>query len=75
MIKKELEETEAQLDRLNEIGNGTNLTDEELQGLGIHVKNIMEFNATLELSAPKDVSKMYNFVSFGRRCSALFQLY
>ena len=30
---------------------------------GIHVKNVMEFTATLELSAPKDISKMYNFVS------------
>ena len=27
------------------------------------MKNVMEFTATLELSAPKDVSKMYNFVS------------
>ena len=34
-----------------------------LQARGIHVKNVMEFTATLELSAPRDVSKMYNFVS------------
>jgi hypothetical protein len=34
-----------------------------VQEKGIHVKNVMEFTATLELSAPRDVSKMYNFVS------------
>jgi len=65
-IKKELEETEAQLERLDEVervvgDNEDEDVDELLQSAGIHVKNIMEFNATLELSAPRDVSKMYNF--------------
>jgi len=65
-IKKELEETEAQLEKLDEVeravgDNEDEDMDELLQSAGIHVKNIMEFNATLELSAPRDVSKMYNF--------------
>merc|ERR1711892_1200854 len=37
------------------------MTAEELANAGIHVTNIMEFSATIELSAPKDISKMYNF--------------
>jgi len=65
-IKKELEETEAQLEKLDEMerthgDNQDEDMDEVLQNAGIHVLNIMEFNATLELSAPRDVSKMYNF--------------
>ena len=34
-----------------------------LQDAGIHITNVMEFSATIELSAPKDLAKMYNFVS------------
>ena len=30
--------------------------------MGIQITNVMEFSATIELSAPKDMSKMYNFV-------------
>ena len=33
------------------------------QDAGIHITNVMEFSATIELSAPKDLAKMYNFVS------------
>ena len=31
--------------------------------MGIQITNVMEFSATIELSAPKDMAKMYNFVS------------
>ena len=34
------------------------------QDAGIHVGQVMQFACTLELSAPKDLAKMYNFVSF-----------
>jgi hypothetical protein len=37
------------------------------QDAGIHVSNVMEFACTLELSAPKDLAKMYNFVSRSSR--------
>merc|ERR1711892_1438807 len=37
------------------------MTVQELADAGIHITNIMEYSATLELSAPKDMSKMYNF--------------
>ena len=30
--------------------------------MGIQITNVMEFSATIELSAPKDMAKMYNFV-------------
>ena len=33
------------------------------QDAGIHVGQVMQFACTLELSAPKDLAKMYNFVS------------
>ena len=33
------------------------------QDAGIHITNVMEFSATIELSAPKDLAKLYNFVS------------
>ena len=32
------------------------------QDAGIHITNVMEFSATIELSAPKDLAKLYNFV-------------
>merc|ERR1719500_2769272 len=37
------------------------MTLEELADAGIHITNVMEFSATIELSAPKDLAKMYNF--------------
>ena len=30
--------------------------------MGIQITNVMEFSATIELSAPKDMAKLYNFV-------------
>ncbi|XP_023322261.1 uncharacterized protein LOC111696763 [Eurytemora carolleeae] len=69
MIIRELEATENQLKELDRIeeNNGNpfhgdlSFSPEDLAARGIFVKNVMEFTATLELSAPKDVSKMYNF--------------
>merc|ERR1719412_1390792 len=37
------------------------MTLQELADAGIHITNVMEFSATIELSAPKDLAKMYNF--------------
>ena len=34
-----------------------------MKDAGIHITNVMEFSATIELSAPKDLAKLYNFVS------------
>ena len=31
--------------------------------MGIQITNVMDYSATVVLSPPKDVSKMYNFVS------------
>jgi len=67
VIQRQIEATNAQLDTLEQMeknGNpldGVSMTAEELANAGIHVTNIMEFSATIELSAPKDISKMYNF--------------
>jgi len=67
MIQRQIESTNAQLETLEKMemnGNplaGVSMTAQELAAAGIHVTNIMEFSATIELSAPKDVSKMYNF--------------
>jgi len=67
VIQRQIEATNAQLETLEKMeaaGNsldGVTMTEEELLDAGIHVMNIMEFSATIELSAPKDISKMYNF--------------
>jgi len=68
MISKELQATETQIQELENMENGggpvfdgMSLSPEDLAARGIHVKNVMEFTATLELSAPKDLAKMYNF--------------
>jgi len=65
VIQRQLESTNAQLETLDAMeasGNPINgMTEEELAEAGIHICNVMEFSATIELSAPKDVSKMYNF--------------
>jgi len=63
VIQRQIEATNAQLETLERMeasGNPT-MTEEELMDAGIHITNVMEFSATIELSAPKDVSKMYNF--------------
>eukprot|EP00092_Neocalanus_flemingeri_P088159 GFUD01111359.1.p1 GENE.GFUD01111359.1~~GFUD01111359.1.p1 ORF type:complete len:191 (+),score=52.60 GFUD01111359.1:58-573(+) len=68
VIQRQIEATNAQLETLeqmekngNPLLNGASMTVEQLADAGIHVTNIMEFSATIELSAPKDISKMYNF--------------
>ena len=33
------------------------------KAMGIQITNFMDYSATVVLSPPKDVSKMYNFVS------------
>jgi len=62
VIQRQIEATNAQLETLEKMeAAGNSMTEEELLDAGIHVMNIMEFSATIELSAPKDISKMYNF--------------
>merc|ERR1719435_685348 len=67
VIQRQLESTNAQLEKLDAMeasGNpleGVNMTEAELREAGIHITNVMEFSANIELSAPRDVSKMYNF--------------
>jgi len=64
VIQQKIDETEAQIEKLDlmETGAGMNeMTLEELADAGIHITNVMEFSATIELSAPKDLAKMYNF--------------
>ena len=66
VIQKKIDETEAQIEKLEKMETGAGLNDmtlEELEDAGIHITNVMEFSATIELSAPKDLAKMYNFVS------------
>lgn len=66
VIQRSIDETEAQMEMLDqmeteggETGEGFNM--QELLDMGIQITNVMEFSATIELSAPKDMSKMYNF--------------
>jgi len=70
VIQRQLESTNAQLETLDKMEASGNpfagagaggMTVQELADAGIHITNIMEYSATLELSAPKDMSKMYNF--------------
>jgi len=69
VIQRQIEKTEAQLETLeamerncgNLLEGMMDLSPEALEAAGIHVTNVMQFNATLELSAPRDVSKLYNF--------------
>jgi len=69
MIARELEATEKKIEALegietsqdNPLNGDLTLSPEALAARGIHVTNVMEFTATLELSAPKDLAKMYNF--------------
>jgi len=69
MIARELQATENQIQELekmegtdsNPFGEDFDFSPEALAARGIHVKNVMEFTATLELSAPRDASKLYNF--------------
>jgi len=70
VIQRQIEQTEAQMERLEAMEGdmeaagadgqqGFNL--QELEEMGIQITNVMEFSATIELSAPKDMSKLYNF--------------
>jgi len=62
VIQKKIEETEAQIERLEMMDSGMkDMTLQELADAGIHITNVMEFSATIELSAPKDLAKLYNF--------------
>ena len=45
------------------------------QDAGIHITNVMEFSATIELSAPKDLAKMYNFVRRSSMINIFLTLY
>lgn len=67
VIQRQIEQTQAEMERLEAMegslgeagGQGFNL--QQLEEMGIQITNVMEFSATIELSAPKDMSKMYNF--------------
>jgi len=68
VIQRQIETTEAQLEAMEKMeeegGGGDMLDDATVQALkdaGIHVGQVMQFACTLELSAPKDLAKMYNF--------------
>jgi len=62
VIQQKIEETEAQIERLEKMDSGMKeMTLQELADAGIHITNVMEFSATIELSAPKDLAKLYNF--------------
>lgn len=66
VIRRQIEATEAQLETLEgmEGEEGDMLDEATMQALkdaGIHVGQVMEFACTLELSAPKDLAKLYNF--------------
>jgi len=65
VIRRQIETTQAQLEHLESMEDCGDMLDEStvqaLKDAGIHVTNVMQFTATLELSAPKDLAKMYNF--------------
>lgn len=67
VIQRQIETTEAQLETLDQMEKDDTMdmldeaTVQALKDAGIHVTNVMEFTATLELSAPKDFAKLYNF--------------
>merc|ERR1712066_185049 len=66
VIQRQIETTEAQLEAMEKMEEaaGEMLDDATVQALkdaGIHVGQVMQFACTLELSAPKDLAKMYNF--------------
>merc|ERR1719445_23999 len=66
VIQRQIETTEAQLEAMEKLeeASGDMLDDATVQALkdaGIHVGQVMQFACTLELSAPKDLAKMYNF--------------
>jgi len=64
VIQRHIERTEAQIEQLEQMESQDvvgGLSMQELEEMGIQITNVMEFSATIELSAPKDMSKMYNF--------------
>jgi len=65
VIQRQIETTEAQLEAMEKMEEAGDMLDDAtvqaLKDAGIHVGQVMQFACTLELSAPKDLAKMYNF--------------
>jgi len=65
VIQRQIDATEAQMERLEQMETDESpikgYTMQDLMDMGIQITNVMDYSATVVLSPPKDVSKMYNF--------------